>query len=211
LIAGIIAGLQPAYSTTQAQRLSIRYVEDAKEKQAKWALDADAPLPPSLRAAADFSKAPEVVLPGPFPKNYVAPAGEKRFASPSARIVSDAAVGGVHRVTIALQGSPEASGMLLVVPKDAALKEINVHGEHLVPPKGDSGDTLLACVSRDCATETVGLEFGSRSAVALTLIEDRYGAPPFAAKLVAARPKNAIPSQNGDVVVLVNTIDIKAK
>lgn len=211
LIATVIAGFQPAYSKTQAQRLSIRYVEDAKEKQAKWALDADAPLPPSLRAAADFSKAPESILPGPFPKNYVAPAGEKHFPVPGAKIVSDAVVEGAHRVTIALQGSPRASGMLIVIPKDAELKEINIHGEHLVSPKDDSGDTMLICGSRDCATETVGLEFGSRKAITLTLIEDRYGAPPFAAKLLAARPKNAIPSQNGDVVVLVNTINIEAK
>jgi hypothetical protein len=211
LIATVIAGLQPAYSRTQAQRLSIRYVEDAKDKAAKWALDGDVPLPPSLRAAADFSKSPEAVLPGPFPKNYVAPAGAKQFPAPQAKIVSDALVAGAHRVTIALQGSPQTSGMLLVIPKDAELHEINIHGEHLVPPKGDSGDTVLACVSRDCATETVGLEFGSRKAVPLTLIEERYGAPPFAAKIVAARPKNAIPSQNGDIVVLVNTLNIAAK
>jgi hypothetical protein len=141
----------------------------------------------------------------------VAPAGGKRFAAPQAKVVSDDIVAGAHRVTIAMQGSPNASGMLLVIPKAAELHEINIHGEHLVPPKNDSGDTLLACVSRDCATETIGLEFGSRKAVSLSLIEDRYGVPPFAAKLVAARPKNAIPSQNGDVVVLVNTLNISAK
>ncbi|MEI9932930.1 MAG: hypothetical protein WDM89_20955 [Rhizomicrobium sp.] len=81
LIAGVIAGFQPAYSKTQAQRLSIRYVEDAKNKEAKWALDDDAPLPASLRAAADFSKNPETILPSTFAKNYVAPAGGKAFRS----------------------------------------------------------------------------------------------------------------------------------
>ncbi|HTT98775.1 MAG TPA: M20/M25/M40 family metallo-hydrolase [Rhizomicrobium sp.] len=211
LIATVIAGFQPAYSKTQAQRLSIRYLEDAKAKEAKWALDGDAPLPPSLRAAADFSKTPQAVLPESFAELYAAPAGAKRYAPPGAKILSDEVVAGAHRVTIALQGSPQASGMLLFIPKDAKLREINIHGEHLVPPKGDSGNTLIACVSRDCATETVGLEFGSRKAVTLSLIEDRYGLPPFAAKLVAARPANAIPSQNGDIVALMNTIDIEAK
>jgi Peptidase family M28 len=211
LIATTIAGFQPAYSKTQAQRLSIRYMENAATNKPVWALDADEPLPPSLRAAADFSKTPQTVLPPPFAKNYVAPAGATRFKAPDGKIVSDAVVSGAHRVTIALQGSPQASGMLLIIPKDAALRVIDIHGERVVAPKGNSDDTVLACVSRDCATETVGLEFGSRKDIRLTLVEDRYGAPPFAAKLVAARPKNAIPSQNGDVVALVNTITVKAK
>jgi hypothetical protein len=211
LIATVIAGFQPAYSKTQAQRLSIRYMENAATNKPVWALDADEPLPPSLRAAADFSKDPQTVLPSPFGKNYTAPAGATRFKAPEGKIVSDTAVGDAHRVTIALRGSQEASGMLLIIPKDAALRAIDIHGEHLAAPKGSSGDTVLACMSRDCASETVGLELGSRKAVTLTLIEDRYGAPPFAAKLVAARPKNAIPSQNGDVIALVNTIKVDAK
>jgi len=211
LIATVIAGFQPAYSKTQAQRLSIRYLENAATNKPVWALDADAPLPLSLRESADFSKTPETVLPSPFPKNYVAPAGATRFKAPEGKIVSDALVEGAHRVTITLQGSPQTSSMLLLIPKDAELREIDIHGEHLAAPKDDSGDTVIACMSRDCATETVGLEFGSRKAVSLSLIEDRYGAPPFAAKLLAARPKNAIPSQTGDVVALVNTIKVPAK
>lgn len=211
LIATVIAGFQPAYSKTQAQRLSIRYLENAATNKPVWALDADAPLPLSLRESADFSKTPETVLPSPFPKNYVAPAGATRFKAPEGKIVSDAVVEGAHRVTITLQGSPQTSSMLLLIPKDAELREIDIHGEHLAAPKDDSGDTVIACMSRDCATETVGLEFGSRKAVSLSLIEDRYGAPPFAAKLLAARPKNAIPSQTGDVVALVNTIKVPAK
>jgi len=211
LIATVIAGFQPAYSKTQAQRLSIRYLENAATNKPVWALDADAPLPSSLRAAADFSKAPEAVLPPPFAKNYVAPAGAARFKAPEGKIVSDAVVEGAHRVTVTLQGSPQTSSMLLLIPKDAELRAIDIHGEHVPAPKGDSGDTVLSCMSRDCATETVSLEFGSRKAVSLTLIEDRYSAPPFAAKLLAARPKSAIPSQTGDVVALVNTIKVQAK
>jgi hypothetical protein len=211
LIATVIAGFQPAYSKTQAQRLSIRYMENAATNKPVWALDADAPLPPSLRAAADFSRAPETVLPPPFAKNYVAPAGARRFKAPDGKIVSDAVVAGAHRVTLSLQGSAQASSMLLLIPKDAELHSVDIHGEHVAAPKDDSGDMVLSCMSRDCATETVSLEFGSRKAIALTLIEDRYGAPPFAAKLLAARPKSAIPSQTGDVVALVNTIKIGAK
>ena len=212
LIATIIAGFQPAYSRTQAQRLNIRYVEDAATKQASWALDADAPLPPALRAAASFSKAPEPVLPGPFPSYYVAPAGASQFVSPRAEIVSDAVVNGARRITVALHGSREASAMFFVIPKVAKIRAIDIHGEHLMAPKDNDDDTVIACASRDCASEVVGLEFASRAAFKLAFGEQRYGAPPSAAKLIAARPKNAIPSQTGDIVgVSINSIAVEAK
>lgn len=209
LIATIIAGFQPAYSRTQAQRLNIRYVQDAGE--AKWALDADAPLPPSLRAAADFSKTPQVILKGPFPSYYTAPAGKAQFPAPQAKIVSDAVVDGARRITIALQGSPQTDAMFVVIPKEMKITSIDIHGEHLVAPNGDDTDTILACASRDCANEVVGFEFASRAASKLSFGEQRYGAPPSAVKLLAARPKTAIPSQTGDIVVLISSIAVEAK
>ena len=197
LIATTIAGFQPAYSKTQAQRLSIRYMENAATNKPVWALDADEPLPPSLRAAADFSETPQTVLPPPFAKNYVAPAGATRFKAPDGKIVSDAVVAGAHRITIALHGSPEASGdRFSIIPKVAKIRAIDIHGEHVAAPKDNDDDTVIACASRDCASEVVGLEFASRAAFKLAFGEQRYGAPPSAAKLIAARPKNAIPSQN---------------
>jgi len=211
LVATIIAGLQPAYSRTQAQRLSIRYVEDVVKKKASWALDAGAPLPASLRGAAPFSKDPVQLMPEPFPANYVAPAGGLQYPVPQADIVSDAVVDGAHRVAITLHGSPETSTIGIIVPKSAKLRSIDIHGQHLVAPKDNNTGTLLGCASRDCAGETVTFEFGSRSDISLLVGEQRFGLPAIAAKLIAARPANAIPSQSGDYIMLTNTLTVKAK
>jgi hypothetical protein len=211
LIATIIAGFQPAYSRTQAQRLNIRYVEDTTTRQAQWALDGDAPLPSLLRAAANFSKTPQRVLPDPFPSYYVAGAGAARFAPPGARIVSDAVRGGARHVTIALHGSAQASAMFVVVPKAMKVTAIDIRGEHLVAPGDNDTDTILSCASRDCANAVMGLELASRAGGKLVFGEQRYGLPPFAGALLAARPKNAIPSQTGDLVLLSNTIALEAK
>jgi hypothetical protein len=211
LIATVIAGLQPAFSRTQAQRLSIRYVEDAGSRKASWALDAEAPLPASLRAAASFSRDPVQLLPKPFPAYHVAAAGGLRYPQPRAEIVSDAVTEGTRRVTVALHGSSQAATMAIVIPKAAKLRSIDIHGQHLVPPANSDTDTLLGCASRDCAGETVSLEFASRSQVLLVIAEQRYDLPPFAAGLVAARPPNAIPSQTGDYTLLANTLTIKAR
>jgi hypothetical protein len=164
-----------------------------------------------LRAVADFSKTPQQVLKGPFPSYYTAPASKAQFPAPQAKIISDAVVGGARRITVALSGSRQADAMFVVIPKVLKVRTIDIHGEHLVAPKDNDADTILACASRDCASEVMGFEFASRAPFKLSFGEQRYGAPVFAAKLLAARPRNAIPSQTGDIVVLTNSIAMGAK
>ncbi len=214
LVAGVIAGMQPAFSKTVAQRLSIRYVEGIGAP--KWSLDANAPLPAPLRAAAHFAKDPAPLLPGPFPAVYQAPAGDaQRYAVSPAEIVADGAFEGAkeggRRVTVALHGSSEASVMALVIPKAAKVRSVAIHGQDLVAPNDFDGDMLLACTSRDCAGEVVSIETAGHAAFPLTVIEQRYGLPEFAHAMVAARPPQAIPSQLGDGVLLVKTLAIPAK
>jgi len=210
LIAGVIAGMQPAFSKTVAQRLSIRYVEGIGAP--KWSADANAPLPAPLRTAAKFAQDPAPLLPGPFPAVYQAPAGDApRYAVSPAEIVADGAFEGGRRVTVALHGSSEASVMALVIPKSAKVRGVAIHGQDLVAPKDFDGDMLLACASRDCAGEVVSIETAGRAAFPLTVIEQRYGLPDFAHAIVAARPPQAIPSQLGDGVLLVKTLNVPAK
>lgn len=209
LVATIIAGLQPAFSRTVAQRLSIRYVEEAA--RAGWALDANAPLPPSLSAAADFAKTPRPALPEPFAPTYNAPAGAARFVPPGGEIVSDDATPQGRRISVGLDGAPETSAMILVVPRAARLRTIDIGGQHLAAPADNDTDTLLACLSRDCGQLRLTMTLASHASFALHFAEERYGLPPFAAKIVAARPKTAIPSQNGDITVLANTLKIPTR
>ncbi len=208
LIATVIAGIQPAFSRTTAQRLSIRYAEGVAA-QPLWALDAGAPLPAPLRAAAKFSAEPKKVIDGPFPSVYVAPAGDKpRYKVPAAEITADGAFGGGRRVTVALHGTAEASLMGIVIPKAAKVRTVDIHGQHLVAPSGFDDDSLIACASRDCANEIVSIETATRAAFTLTIVEQRFGLPDFAAKIVAARPPQAIPSQTGDVTLIVKKLQV---
>jgi hypothetical protein len=70
---------------------------------------------------------------------------------------------------------------------------------------------MLACESRDCAGATYSLTFASRDAVALDVLEQRYGLPAFANRLAGARPRTAVPSQSGDLVLLAGRVEIQAK
>ena len=208
LIATAIAGFQPAFSRTMAQRLSIRYVEDSTAGKLKWSLDATAPLPPSLRKAADFAAEPHPIFPGPFPSTYDAPATvQRQFITPASKLVSDTGGPNGRRLTVMLRG-PQADMMVLRIPKEAGVRHIDLRGEHLDAPAGFHDDVLLICESRDCAEEDVTLDVASHGRFSLFLVQQRFGLPPFAAKLVAARPKAAIPSQTGDVTILAGRIDV---
>ena len=209
-----IAGLQPAYSRTQAQRLSIRYVEDATTKKASWALDAGAPIPASLRCCSEFLErtcpAAAEAVPTVLHALLRAIRGIRHRPPTS---LSDAIVAGSHRVTIPLHGSPQSATMGIVIPKSAKLRSIDIHGQHLVAPKDSDTDTLLGCASRDCAQEIVGLEFASRSDVSLAGSSSSVTVClPFAARLVAARPAKApFLRRSGDYMMLANSLTVKAK
>ena len=209
----VVAGLQPAYSRLMPQRLNIQYIEDSTKGRVVWAADASAPLPSSLRSAANFSSSPEAVTPFSFLPSYVAPAGAPQFASPTARVFAGNTFRvGLRHVDIALHASNAANQVILAVPSNAKLRAITLDGKRFVLPTESAKSPLpynvIACFSRDCAQKTVGLDIASREPARLLLSEVRYGLPQAGRKLVAARPVSATQSQNGDRTVLISSIAI---
>jgi hypothetical protein len=208
----VAGALRPAYTAIMPQRLSIQYIEDNVRHRTLWAADANAPLPPSLKDAAAFSSEPEKPAPFAFQKSYVATAGTPRLAPPTAS-VSTVKTGDGEKITLMLHGSADANQMILAIPRDASVKEIEILGKHFEVPKewasSPLGDNIVGCFTPDCASATVELTLASAKPVKLQLAEVRYGLPKDAAKLIAARPANAIPSQNGDTTVLLNAIEVR--
>jgi hypothetical protein len=207
--AAIVQGLEPAYSATAAQRLNVTFVQDGR--RAMWAVDAVAPVPREMRKIASFSSEPQSLSPA-MPLAYVAPAGPPRFPLATAIISSDRNVGADRSLTLALHGSSNAAQMVLVIPKSAMLKAIDINGRHFdAPPSWANEDSVvLACMSRDCASSAVTLTLASPRAQTFELYEHRFGLPDFAKRLAAARPPTAVQSQNGDGVVVMNKVGVPA-
>lgn len=209
ICAAVAQGFEPAYSRTSAQRLNITYLEG--QSRAYWAVGTSAPMPAAMRAVAPFSKQPERLVPQ-LPAAYIAHAGAPRFALPNATIIARPAVNGRRRITLLFHGSEATDQMYLIVPKAVRLKAIDIEGWHFdVPREWASEDAVaLACMSRDCANQSVTLTVASSSSFALGLYEHRFGLPVFANRLVAARPGWAVQSQNGDGVTLVSALRVPA-
>ncbi|HEV2562315.1 MAG TPA: M20/M25/M40 family metallo-hydrolase [Rhizomicrobium sp.] len=207
--AAVAVGLQPAYSEMAPLRLNLAYVEDHDKGRALWAVDANAPLPPSLRAAAKFGKTAEKPYPAAWLKAYVADAGKPRFAAPAAT-VTQTARGKGRRVTLALQGSADAAQMYLVVPKAAQLEAITLNGKHFdAPPEWKKLDrVIIGCQTGDCRNANVMLDLATKKAVELMLAERRAGLPDFGKFLERGRPKTAVPSQLGDGTYVLSSVKV---
>lgn len=222
LLCAVVAGLQPTYSATAPERLDLLYYENqssfAGQGRAHWIADSSwnaepaAPLPPSLRHAAEFHAQP-LALPGlARAASFVAPAGAPRLPLPRAQIQTespDAPSSGESQITLRLLGSANTDEMALYIPAGAALRGVDIRGQHLVAPAGWSADTALLCVSRDCRDESVTLHLAaSRGVSSLQFVEHDHGLPSFGDWLRAARGPRAMPSQDGDEVLLAGQLTL---
>lgn len=209
LVIAIVAGLQPAYTQASPQRLNLAWVDDHVANRGLWNADTGAPLPPSLRAAAPWRDERELPTPVAFQKSFVAPAGATRFAVPTADITT-ANTGAGRTVMLTMHASAEASRVVVLVPKDAALTAITLNGKSFtlaaetLNPRG----TLVACVTRDCANAMFTLTFANRTPVDLLVAEQRSGLPPDGAKLAKARPSNATAHQIGDTTIVFGKLRV---
>ncbi len=212
VIASGIAGFMPAYSAMAPQRLNLNYVYDGPSGQAVWAADAGAPLPRSLRAAAQFAVKPEKPYAASWARAFLAPAPKGDLQLPGAAIVTNEMDGKLRRVTLALSGSPGAAMMWLMVPGKAGLRHVILGGKAIAAPPSWAKDKRVGiyCMSSDCAQAAITLTMTDKAPLNLTLIERRVGLPAFGARLLAARPQTAVPSQFGDGTMLVTRIAVPA-
>ncbi|MBU6444409.1 MAG: M20/M25/M40 family metallo-hydrolase [Alphaproteobacteria bacterium] len=212
LIAAGSAGFMPAYSAIAPQRLNLNYVYDIASGKAVWAADAAAPLPASLRAAAPFSAKPEKPYAASWARAFLAPAPKGDLQLPGAAIVTNQLDGKLRRVTLALSGSPQAAMMWLLVPGKAGLRHVILGGKAIAAPPSWAKDKRVGiyCMSSDCAQSAITLTMADKAPLELTLIERRVGLPASGVKLLAARPKTAVPSQFGDGTMLVRRIAVPA-
>ena len=191
----VAAGLQPAYSRFAPERLNLRYIES--EGKAWWLAGTVAHLPDSLRAAANFSATPRRVI----EMGYVAPAGPARHAVPAASVSRDGD-------TVTLDLKTEGEGVALMVPAEAKLRSAHIGG---VTMPGYEQRMSVVCGTQDCASARIILNLASSKPVTLQLLAYSAGLPPDGAKLLRARPPEAVPSQGGDRTIWAAKIAIPAR
>lgn len=209
VLVALFAATQPAYSTSQPQRLNLTFIDDHVTGRAIYTADTLGSLPAPLRRVMPFSAKPQMATPIGQSPSYTAAAGKPRFAMPGVSVASVPSGNG-RTVTLVLHGSAAAVRMFMLVPKDSGLVRAEIDGQSFAPsaaslnPRG----TIIACMTRDCVAKTIKLTFDSRKPVEITLAEQRNGVPADGQGLIRARPATATAVQTGDTTIVYGKVKL---
>jgi len=215
--AGLVAALSvgtllPRYSADSPQRLNIQYYLDASAQRAQWIADPlSGSLPPSLLHAAAFMLRAQSPVAAGVPA-WASAAPLLPLPAPRLSILASVHSGArlhyrIHVASvrgapiIALAFAPEAQVTTLALmagaaPVTATARRLGNGWSRLrlfgVPPEG------------------VELNFdAAASGFALQLMDESYGLPPQGQWLQLARPRAAVPSQDGDVTLVTRDYQLQ--
>jgi len=187
----------PRSSTERPLGMSIDYYREANFGTASWAIATkQAPLP------ANF--------PGSWRKDTLPYNGRTRWVSrapliptpvATARLVASETAGGGRRIRIAL--SPGGGDSVAIrFPESAKVLALGLPGEAVsVPATGEPKKAALRCTGRSCDGLVIEALLANPRPATVELYSTRFGLPPQAAPLLAARPRDATPQYAPDSTI----------
>ena len=211
LVFAVLAMFTPPFSPAAPRTLTVQLHEDADSGVTRWLARGPRPLPSAFLKAASFAKSPEVPFPWlpPTARVLVAPAARLNAAAPELAVVEDAVTGGKRHLRLSLSSPRGAPVGMIYVPVAAKLESIKIDGHPIPLNKRMPGDwQQYANLTLPAQGSQVDVVLGSTQPMDWYLLDRSYGLPPSGAALLAARPKDAVPFQDGDVTVVSRKVRI---
>ena len=215
--ATLLAAALPAYSATHPQRMSIAYVQRAKPAPAKWLVDASwgAIGEPLRRAAALGALQPSPLRLFGVTKIAMGPAPSLDTPLPTLDLIDEKKGPDKYirrRVFARLRSRRGAHVMGLLVPPNVPLRSVRL-GKWPLALRRLRGSwwkdhKLFMLLSVPAEGLRLELLFGDDKKHQLELLDVLHGLPPEAKALLDARGAAAVPSQSGDLSVLVARTEI---
>ncbi|MBK7825353.1 M20/M25/M40 family metallo-hydrolase [Nannocystis sp.] len=212
LTGAVLTLATPAFSEARPRRLSLAFHQDPEG--ARWLLDGELPLPPTLRAAADFSSTPAFPWTPSDEPSWIAPAPAISTPTPELTLETNTPTitGPWGRyLRLRLRSPRGARSAALVIPDTADLRWLAIAG-HTVPPYPEHRKAWYEGVRHHpivaLPPEGVLIELVLRDPdpVTFTILDASEGLPPAADPLLRARPAWAIPSHAGDRTLLSRSV-----
>lgn len=207
----------PPFTEERPHRVSIMHFEDHGTGAARWLLDAfpalggpGVPVPPELQEVVGFGAEPAARLPWSDRPLPAAPAPFTGQPAPRAEVITDERSGGERVVRLRLHSPRGADRLSLYLPVAAALRRIEVSGTPYAVAPGPvmGGYHRFECHGAACSGLELALHLGGGGPLRAIVADTTFGLPPAGAALVGARPRTAVPSQDGDVSVVAVTVDL---
>jgi hypothetical protein len=198
--------LAPAYSADRKQDFRIEYGWDAQTRKGQWLISDDgARLPSGFPGAAGFRNGVEVAW--STTKRKAAPAPALPLAPPLVEKVTERGAAAGGRLIRLRLFSSGADQILFRAEPDSGLAGAAIAGSVARFGSGKKTDPFfIRCAGRSCDGAVMDLFVGRPGPVTLTLIGIRFGLPPAAAPLLAARPATAEPQYSPDSSFAVDRI-----
>ncbi len=198
--ASIMSGLLPSYSAEAPQRLNISYAEDYTQGRAIWSVDA---LTLDLRDVADFSTSAQPLFSFGNARGYVVEAGAPHLAPPQVVVDEVRHIEDGRTIDLRVLGGDDLGSLSVIVPAEVGLKSVSVGGQDTAAQITGGEDFQITCVGQDCSGKPMSLTVSSGNPFEVSIVEQRRGLPLAGVRLVTARGALGVPSQGGDVTVIV--------
>jgi peptidase M28-like protein len=207
-----VAATRPQATPDDPQRLSLAYHEDAAG--ARWLAESETSLPPALARVAAFESARRPPFPwSPNRPAFAAPARPAGLAPPRLTLLSRERRGGATHVRARLASARGAPVVLLLLPPGTRVRSSALNGVAVPPPSARAllyyGDHAMhGCTTVPPEGVELELVLEGTTPVHATLLDQSPGLPPDGAALQAARPADAVPSQEGDVTLVTARVTL---
>jgi hypothetical protein len=211
---GLVAALLlPRYTAESPQRLNLRYELNADSQQAHWIADSpEHGVPASLRRAAAFVGGAASMLPWLSGRVWAAPAQSLSLPAPLASLLgAQREQNGRVRYRVHI-GSPRAAAdVSLGFPPQAQVRSLRLEGNAsgaaglaVTPWRLSGGWSRLRLLGLPPQGQDLSFE-AAEPAFELKLFDVSEGLPAQGVALQTARPPVAVPSQEGDVTMVMRS------
>lgn len=213
-VAGLLAVRAPRFDVDAPGKLNILHVQDLDAGVGRFVLDTPDGVPPELSSGTggfDWQDSPPAaVLPWSARSLPVAAAPSEPADGPSFTPQSSETRGELRRVTGTLRARAGARVLWLVLPA-GAVTSLAIGGRPLAWDKlrvgpNDSRVIVLYGSPPEGVAITAEVRGEPGSGATWTIADALPGAPASATTLVAARPADRVPYQNGDLRIALRTI-----
>jgi hypothetical protein len=220
LAAAVVAVRVPPYSELRPQRLNLLHFEDRNSGKAYWLIDnpwlpnnAGLHVPEALRQAGGFGDERVAVLPWSSRHYPIATATPTVAPGPTVEVLADNQMGSERVVQLQLQSPRRGDWLALHIPQAAKLKRLEVMGTPytLAPEISEDGYQTFECYSPAGDGLKLALHLESNDPFEVFIVDYSPGLPPAGARLIQARPKQAVPSGEGDVSLIADRVPIGAE
>lgn len=213
VICAVLAMVSPPFSPDSPRPLTVQLHQDGDTGETRWIVRG-APLPPAMRDAARFDPKPGPAYPWspPMARSFLAPAPPLATPAPTLAVVEDSAAGGKRRLRLRFTSTRGAPMGTLVVPAAAKLESIKIDGQTIAldGPMGSPGPDWRQLTNYTMPPQGSEIEvvLGAAQPLDWYVFDRSYGLPPAGQALIAARPKDAVAMQDGDVTVVSRKVRI---